>query len=133
MPLGSSRAFSVGVQMSEYIALGDWRLFFQARDDIPKVTAQQVADVSKKYFVRDNRTTGIFLPEDNPQRAEIPAAPKVAPGPGSTSAVWELLEPKRAVPLTEITGFTVASVSQARPPQPVRVSESAVPVSQSVC
>ena len=26
-------------QLSEYIALGDWRLFFQARDDLEKVTA----------------------------------------------------------------------------------------------
>jgi zinc protease len=69
---------SVGVQMSEYIALGDWRLFFQARDSVQKVTPQQVQDAAKKYFVRDNRTTGIFLPEDNPKRAEIPAAPTVA-------------------------------------------------------
>jgi zinc protease len=68
---------SVGVQMSEYIALGDWRLFFQARDETKNVTAQQVADVSKKYFVRDNRTTGFFVPEDNPQRAEVPASPTV--------------------------------------------------------
>jgi zinc protease len=69
---------SIGVQMSEYIALGDWRLFFQARDSVQKVTAAQVQAVAKKYFVRDNRTTGIFLPEDSPQRAEIPAAPGVA-------------------------------------------------------
>ncbi|HLX22628.1 MAG TPA: pitrilysin family protein [Usitatibacter sp.] len=69
---------SVGVQMSEYIALGDWRLFFQARDTAQKVTPQQVQDVAKRYFVRDNRTTGIFLPEDNPRRAEIPASPTVA-------------------------------------------------------
>ena len=63
---------SVGVQMSEYIGLGDWRLFFQGRDAAMKVTAQQVQDVAKKYFVRDNRTTGIFMPEDNPQRAGDP-------------------------------------------------------------
>ena len=69
---------SIGVEMSEYIALGDWRLFFLGRDDAQKVTADQVAAVSKKYFVRDNRTTGLFLPEDNPQRAEIPPAPTVA-------------------------------------------------------
>ena len=68
----------IGVQMSEYIALGDWRLFFLARDDVVKMTAAQVAEASKKYFRRDNRTTGIFLPEDNPQRAEIPPTPTVA-------------------------------------------------------
>ena len=69
---------SIGVQMSEYIALGDWRLFFLARDDSQKVTADRVAAAAKKYFVRDNRTTGYFVPEDNPQRAEIPSAPTVA-------------------------------------------------------
>ncbi|HET7731711.1 MAG TPA: insulinase family protein, partial [Usitatibacter sp.] len=69
---------SLGVQMSEYIALGDWRLFFLARDDVEKVTAEQVAKASKAYFQRDNRTVGYFLPEDAPLRAEIPAAPSVA-------------------------------------------------------
>lgn len=69
---------SIGVQLSEYIALGDWRLFFLARDNVAKVTPEAVARVSKAYFRRDNRTVGLFLPEDNPQRAEIPAAPTVA-------------------------------------------------------
>jgi len=69
---------SVGVQLSEYIALGDWRLFFAARDDVEKVTPEQVAEVSKHYFRRDNRTVGLFVPDDQPQRAEIPASPTVA-------------------------------------------------------
>jgi zinc protease len=69
---------SIGVTMSEYIALGDWRLFYQMRDDVDKVTIDQVKAVSAKYYKRDNRVTGYFLPEDNPQRAEIPAAPSVA-------------------------------------------------------
>src|SRR5450631_2629842 len=69
---------TLGVQLSEYIALGDWRLFFLSRDTIDKVTAEQVAAASAKYFRRDNRTVGIFLPEDNPQRADIPAAPALA-------------------------------------------------------
>ncbi len=66
---------SIGVQLSEYIALGDWRLFFLARDDLANISAEQVATASKAYFRRDNRTVGYFLPEDNPQRAEIPPAP----------------------------------------------------------
>jgi zinc protease len=69
---------ALGVQMSEYIALGDWRLFFLARDDLEKVSAEQTAEVAKKYFRRDNRTVGMFLPEDAPQRAEVPPAPPVA-------------------------------------------------------
>ncbi|HSN22212.1 MAG TPA: pitrilysin family protein, partial [Usitatibacter sp.] len=68
---------AIGVELSEYIALGDWRLFFLARDRIPNITAEDVQRVSKEYFRRDNRTVGLFLPEDHPQRAEIPATPPV--------------------------------------------------------
>ena len=66
----------VGVGMSEAIALGDWRLLFQSRDQQTKMTAQEVSVAAARYFKRDNRTTGLFLPEDAPQRAEIPAAPR---------------------------------------------------------
>jgi len=69
---------SIGISMSEYIAMGDWRLLFKDRDDNDKVTAEQVLEATKRYFVRDNRTVGMFIPEDTPQRAEVPAAPKVA-------------------------------------------------------
>jgi zinc protease len=69
---------SIGVQLSEYIALGDWRLFFKSRDDLAKVTPESVARASRAYYRRDNRTVGLYLPEDNPQRAEIPAAPAIA-------------------------------------------------------
>jgi zinc protease len=68
----------VGLMLSDTIALGDWRLLFHSRDAIANVTAGQVAAVSEKYFKRDNRTVGLFLPEDQPQRAEIPPAPTVA-------------------------------------------------------
>jgi len=68
----------VGVALSSDIALGDWRLLFLGRDQSNAVTAAQVAAVSAHYFTRDNRTVGIFLPEDQPQRADIPAAPTAA-------------------------------------------------------
>ena len=69
---------SIGVQMSEYIALGDWRLFFQARDAAEMVTAEQVRNVASKYYRRDNRIVGQFQPEDTPQRAELPKPPTAA-------------------------------------------------------
>ena len=65
--------------LSEYIALGDWRLFFlQPRRGRRTSTATQVQGAARNYFRRDNRTVGLFLPEDNPQRAEIPQAPSAA-------------------------------------------------------
>lgn len=68
----------IGIALSEYIALGDWRLFFQSRDDVAKVTAADVTGVAGRYYRRDNRVVGLFVPEDQPMRAEIPAAPAVA-------------------------------------------------------
>lgn len=68
----------IGTGMSEYIALGDWRLFFYDRDRTAAVTGTQVANAAKTYFKRDNRITGYFVPEDAPRRADIPAAPSMA-------------------------------------------------------
>ena len=64
----------IGTGMSEYIALGDWRFFFHDRDRTAKVTQNEVAQAAKTYFRRDNRTVGLFVPEDEAQRAEIAAA-----------------------------------------------------------
>ncbi|HQZ45508.1 MAG TPA: pitrilysin family protein [Usitatibacteraceae bacterium] len=92
---------SIGVQLSEYIALGDWRLFFLSRDDLAKVDAAAIAKAAGAYYRRDNRTVGLYLPEDEPRRAEIPAAPAVAEvmkdfkGKAATSAA-EAFDPGQA-------------------------------------
>ena len=62
-----------GVTLSDYIAQGDWRLFFLFRDATERVEAADVVAAAQRYLKRDNRTVGIFLPESAPQRAEIPA------------------------------------------------------------
>ncbi len=62
-----------GIALSDYISQGDWRLFFVFRDATERVQASEVAAAAQRYFRRDNRTVGIFLPEDKPQRADIPA------------------------------------------------------------
>jgi zinc protease len=74
---------SIGLGLSEYIALGDWRTFFLQRDEVQKVTAAQVQAASRRYLLRDNRTVGLFLPEENARRADIPAAPSAAELAGS--------------------------------------------------
>jgi zinc protease len=66
---------SIGVQLSEAISLGDWRLFFHQRDRLQNVTAADVKAVAAKYFRRDNRVMGASLADESPQRAEIAAAP----------------------------------------------------------
>ena len=69
---------SIGLTLSSYIALGDWRMFFLQRDRLAKIASAQVKDASAAYFRRDNRIMGIFQHEDNPQRAEIPSAASAA-------------------------------------------------------
>jgi zinc protease len=68
----------IGVTMSEYAAMGDWRMMFLGRDLIKKVTPEDVLRVAKAYYKESNRTLGEFVPTKNPDRAEIPAAPDVA-------------------------------------------------------
>ncbi len=68
----------VGLQMSEWIGAGDWRLFFLNRDRIRKVTPEDVGRAAASYFKASNRTVGEFIPTAKPERAEIPSAPDVA-------------------------------------------------------
>lgn len=67
--------FAVG--LSDYIALGDWRLFFADREQVAAVKTDDVNQAIAKYLVRDNRVVGEYIPTEDLQRAEIPATPKV--------------------------------------------------------
>ena len=64
----------VGVFLSEFIALGDWRMLFHTRNQLEKVTVADVQRVAAKYFKSANRTSGVFYPTEKPDRAEIPEA-----------------------------------------------------------
>jgi len=66
------------IALSEWEAMGDWRLQFLFRDRIKAVTPADVARVAKAYLKPDNRTIGRFIPTVAPDRAEIPATPNVA-------------------------------------------------------
>jgi len=68
----------IGLAMSEYAASGDWRLLFLQRDRIRNVNPEDVARVAKAYLKESNRTLAMFVPDKNPDRAEIPAAPDAA-------------------------------------------------------
>ena len=68
----------VGLELSEAIALGDWRLFFLERDRVKAVTAADVTRVAGAYLQVVNRSLGQFIPTDKPVRAEIPRAEDVA-------------------------------------------------------
>lgn len=69
---------NLGLNLSEWIAMGDWRLFFLHRDNLKKVTAADVQRVATKYLLISNRTLGLFMPTDKLVRAEIPETPDAA-------------------------------------------------------
>lgn len=69
-----NNADRVGLTLSDYIAKGDWRLWFIYRDRVEKVTAADVNRVAAMYLLPSNRTTGLFLPDSLPQRVTVPEA-----------------------------------------------------------
>lgn len=73
-----SSSEDICLQLSEWIGMGDWRLFFINRDRIEKVSVEDVQRIAKTYFKPDNRTVGLFIPTEKPERVAIPSAPDIA-------------------------------------------------------
>ena len=69
---------TVGIVLSEFAAMGDWRLLFVIRDRYKAITTKDVVRVASKYLVSTNRTTGVFYPTKAPVRSIIPDAPAIA-------------------------------------------------------
>jgi zinc protease len=67
----------VGLALSEWGSMGDWRLIYLNRDQVEKVTPEDVARVAKLYLKPDNRTIGRYLPTAQPDRSVIPPSPDV--------------------------------------------------------
>ena len=63
---------SIALQLTTWIAQGDWRLLFLNRDRLKKVTPEDVQRVAGIYLKQANRTLGMFYPTDKPDRAEVP-------------------------------------------------------------
>ncbi|CAG1005291.1 zinc protease [Burkholderiales bacterium] len=65
---------SFGIQLSEWIALGDWRLFFLHRDRWRRLTPEDVTRAGAEWLKPANLTLGTFAPDANPDRAPATAA-----------------------------------------------------------
>jgi zinc protease len=75
--LGLAESDSFAVALSEAIAAGDWRLYFLSRDRVRAVTAGDVVRVAKNYLKADNRTVGVFIPTEQPDRVAMPPRPDI--------------------------------------------------------
>lgn len=113
---------NIGLALSEYIALGDWRMFFLNRDRHEQVTAEQASEAAGRYFRRDNRVVGHFLHDEQPRRAEIPRVASAAEAlkdfqPKQVVADAEQFDPspeniESRVRRLEINGMKVALLSK---------------------
>ena len=64
--------------LSEFSAIGDWRLFYLYRDRLRQVKVEDVRRVATAYLKPANRVLGQFIPTAQPERAEIPPRPDTA-------------------------------------------------------
>jgi zinc protease len=71
-------ATAMSQALSSASALGDWRLLFVQRDRINAVKADDVNRVAKTYFKKYNRTVGMYIPQDQPERVTVPETPQIA-------------------------------------------------------
>ena len=76
--LGSTDPNRVAIELSEWTSQGDWRLYFLHRDQLEKVTVEQIKEAAAKYLRPSNRTVGEFIPTDKADRTPIPSTPEVA-------------------------------------------------------
>jgi zinc protease len=73
--MGDSQEF--GVNLSNAIAQGDWRLLFLRHNRIKDVGPADVVRVAKQYLKESNRTVGYFTPDANPERTIVPPTPEM--------------------------------------------------------
>lgn len=73
-----SDAQKVSSGLSEAVAVGDWRLWFLARDRIRATTLAQVQQAAEQYLTQSNRTEGQYVPTEKPVRAPAFSKPDLA-------------------------------------------------------
>lgn len=67
----------LAIELSEWAAQGDWRLYFLFRDFVESLEPEECTQAAQKYLTRNNRTVGLFVPAEQSERVEIPAKPNL--------------------------------------------------------
>lgn len=70
--LSFRNAQRLAVELSEWASAGDWRLLFLYRDAVEKLTVADLKRVAANYLKPSNRTSGLFSPSKEIDRAAIP-------------------------------------------------------------
>ena len=73
-----NNTIALSIALTENIGAGDWRLFFMDRDNVEKLTVEDIQNVAKKYYLQSNRTWGRFVPENNAERVKVSDTPDIA-------------------------------------------------------
>jgi zinc protease len=92
---------AMAMALSSASALGDWRLLFVQRDRLQAVTADDVNRVARTYLQKPNRTVGLYIPVEAPERLAIGPAPPLEAlvknyQGGSTATAGEAFDPSPA-------------------------------------
>ena len=121
------------LQLSEYIAGGDWRLLFLDRDRVDAATLDEVNAAAARWIKSSNRTLGRFLPTDAPdrtplaQRSDVEAAlatfkPKAAVAAGENFDSTPINLDKRSQVVTLPNGLKLALLPKKSKGETVEVN-----------
>jgi zinc protease len=94
---------SIGLRLTEFVAMGDWKLMFIQRDRAEKLKAEDLNRVAKAYFVRDNRTVGMYYPGEATRRAS-------STGDFDLKAAVAEYQPKASLASAEEFAYTLSNI-----------------------
>ncbi len=76
--LAASDVSSLAIELSEWAAQGDWRLYFLHRDRLEAVKVEDVQSAAEYYLTQQNRTVGLFIPTEKSERLSVPEKSDIA-------------------------------------------------------
>jgi zinc protease len=75
----TNKTMDLAIALTEAIGAGDWRLWFWYRDQLEKLTVNDVKEAAARYYKSSNRTWGVFIPEaTTPERTKVDETPDIA-------------------------------------------------------